>query len=123
MPKRGRADEPVHTAVGATAAAAAAPEEDAGVRLQGLRVRRIVKENHGATIVHAAFHRAEPTMGHMLATVGGRQLNVYDNAHRGDHLDLVSHYVDDAPGDVVRCRRLCSPGRGRLTPDARWWDG
>jgi len=32
-------------------------------------------------------------MENMVATIGGTQLNVYDNEHGGDHLDLVSHYV------------------------------
>ena len=96
--KRGRAtDDGAHAGGGGGGGGGG---EEAWAR--SLRVRRIVKENHGEEIAAAAFNRVDPAMAHMLATVGGRQLNIYDNEHRGDHLDLVSHYVDDAAGNIVR---------------------
>ena len=108
-PKRARsAATPPPPGAAAEATAAEDTQAELERRLKRFRVRRIVKENHGEEITHVVFNRVDPIMAHMLATVGGRQLNVYDNEHGGDHLDLVSHYVDDASGDVVRRRGLAS---------------
>eukprot|EP01083_Nonionella_stella_P031347 85846_1 len=66
-----------------------------GHRLAYLRLRRIVKENHGTTIRCIGFNR---TMGlenaNMLGVVGGWQFSVYDNEHCGSNLDLVCNFAN-----------------------------
>ncbi|KAJ3155976.1 hypothetical protein HDU89_005539 [Geranomyces variabilis] len=70
------------------------------------RLRRIVRENHGAAIHACAFFprrekdvpRREDDGGNILATAGGLQVNFYDNEHCGDHLDIMSHFVVDGYG-------------------------
>ncbi|OAD71878.1 hypothetical protein PHYBLDRAFT_80559 [Phycomyces blakesleeanus NRRL 1555(-)] len=78
-----------------------------------MRLRRIVKENHGQIsfffnnknfagpvgIDHnktfdkrGAVQRDQTDTSNILATVGGCQLNVYDNEHCGDHLDIMSNF-------------------------------
>ncbi|KAI8889009.1 WD40 repeat-like protein [Backusella circina FSU 941] len=84
---------------------------------ENMRLRRIVKENHSSEITQVGFffntknfdapisfasnktfdkrgavQRAESDTSNVLATVGGCQLNVYDNEHCGDHLDIMSNY-------------------------------
>ncbi|KAI8821524.1 WD40-repeat-containing domain protein [Fimicolochytrium jonesii] len=74
------------------------PEPSKEEILSSLRLRRIVRENHGKAINHCAFftERAQKggiRAGNVLVTVGGDQVNFYDNAHCGDHLDIMSHFV------------------------------
>ncbi|KAI9014349.1 WD40-repeat-containing domain protein [Phycomyces nitens] len=82
-----------------------------------MRLRRIVKENHGSDINQISFffnsknfsgpvgidhnktfdkrgavQRDQTDTSNILATVGGCQLNVYDNEHCGDHLDIMSNF-------------------------------
>ncbi|KAG2189043.1 hypothetical protein INT44_004185 [Umbelopsis vinacea] len=82
-----------------------------------LRLRRIVKENHGSDINQLSFffnnknfsapygielsktfdkrgsvQRDQSDTSNILVTVGGPQINVYDNEHCGDHLDIMSHF-------------------------------
>ncbi|RUS19099.1 WD40-repeat-containing domain protein, partial [Endogone sp. FLAS-F59071] len=82
-----------------------------------MRLRRILKENHGRDVNQLAFHfniahyhapvginhikrfdkrgsvqRDENDTSNVLATVGGAQANIYDNEHCGDHLDVMSHF-------------------------------
>ncbi|KAI7872050.1 WD40-repeat-containing domain protein [Spinellus fusiger] len=82
-----------------------------------MRLRRIVKENHGSDIHQLSFffnnknftapvgidhnktfdkrgavQRDQTDTSNVLATVGGCQLNVYDNEHCGDHLDIMSNF-------------------------------
>ncbi|KAI9300683.1 WD40-repeat-containing domain protein [Cunninghamella echinulata] len=84
---------------------------------KNLRLRRIVKENHGENITQLAFffnnknftgpvgidvhktfdkkgsvQREESDTSNVLATVGGCQVNIYDNEHCGDHLDIMSNF-------------------------------
>ncbi|KAI9090507.1 WD40-repeat-containing domain protein [Phlyctochytrium arcticum] len=73
--------------------------------MSSLRLRRIVRENHGGTINQCAFYRGHGTgiapdfhPQNLLVTVGAAQVNIYDNAHCGDHLDIMSHYVVDGRG-------------------------
>ncbi|ORX89811.1 WD40 repeat-like protein [Basidiobolus meristosporus CBS 931.73] len=79
---------------------------------KNLRLRRIVKENHGQDINQIMFHftplganltktldkcglaeRDESDTSNILATVGGSQANIYDNEHCGDHLDIMSYFT------------------------------
>ncbi|RCH87616.1 hypothetical protein CU097_008960 [Rhizopus azygosporus] len=82
-----------------------------------MRLRRIVKENHGQDINQIAFffnnknfsapsgldlnktfdkrgavQRNSTDTSNILATVGGCELSVYDNEHCGDHLDIMSNF-------------------------------
>ncbi|ORX61578.1 WD40 repeat-like protein [Hesseltinella vesiculosa] len=82
-----------------------------------MRLRRIIKENHGQDVnqlgfffnsknfdapvgidVHKTFdkhgsvQREYTDTSNVLATIGGPQLNVYDNEHCGDHLDIMSNF-------------------------------
>ncbi|KAI8084345.1 WD40-repeat-containing domain protein, partial [Gilbertella persicaria] len=88
-----------------------------------MRLRRIVKENHGYNISQLGFffnnkhseapgslehHKAFDKRGvvqrdsadtsNVLGTVGGCELSVYDNEHCGDHLDIMSNF-DITPED------------------------
>ncbi|KAI8335574.1 WD40-repeat-containing domain protein [Chlamydoabsidia padenii] len=68
-----------------------------------LRLKRILKENHGQDINQLSFffnnkevdlikHRSQYDASNMLGTVGGAQVSIYDNEHMGDNLDLVSNF-------------------------------
>ncbi|ORZ13169.1 WD40-repeat-containing domain protein [Absidia repens] len=82
-----------------------------------LRLKRIVKENHGYDITQLAFffnnknfnrpvgldisktfdkrgsvQRPQDDTSNVLGTVGGAQINIYDNEHYGDHLDIMSNF-------------------------------
>ncbi|KAI8068017.1 WD40-repeat-containing domain protein [Gongronella butleri] len=84
---------------------------------QNMRLRRIIKENHGQDITQLAFffnnknflapvgldmqktfdkhgsvQRDYTDTSNVLATVGGPQVNIYDNEHCGDHLDIMSNF-------------------------------
>ncbi|KAJ3010871.1 hypothetical protein HKX48_007154 [Thoreauomyces humboldtii] len=88
-----------------------------------MRLRRIVRENHGSTINHCCFvppppppPRRHPSSSsspssfssndrhrpvNVLATVASNQVNFYDNQHCGDHLDIMSHFVTDTSDEVL----------------------
>ncbi|KAI8387479.1 WD40-repeat-containing domain protein [Blakeslea trispora] len=93
---------------------------------RNMRLRRIVKENHGCDINQLAFFfnsknfKAPVSLDHhktfdkrgavqrdstdtsnVLGTVGGCQLSVYDNEHCGDHLDIMSNF-DMTPEDETQ---------------------
>ncbi|KAF1803152.1 WD40-repeat-containing domain protein [Mucor lusitanicus] len=66
-----------------------------------MRLRRIVKENHGHDISQLSFFFKDDDSersaqridtSNVLASVGGCQLSVYDNEHCGDHLDIMSNF-------------------------------
>ncbi|CAO3616655.1 unnamed protein product [Cunninghamella blakesleeana] len=92
-------------------------EEKQEMIFKNLRLRRILKENHGENITQLAFffndknftapvgvdvhktydkkgivQRDETDTSNVLATAGGPQVNVYDNEHCGDHLDIMSNF-------------------------------
>ena len=66
-------------------------------------LRKIIKENHGGEIVGIAFNTTQADAHNMVATVGANQLNVYDNEHVGDHLDIVSQYISPEPIGSLLC--------------------
>ncbi|KAJ1911228.1 hypothetical protein IWQ60_010241 [Tieghemiomyces parasiticus] len=95
---------------------------------RNLRLRRILRENHGRTISQIAFflnakhHHADTPVGlnrhktfdrqgaverdeddtsNLLATVGDTQVSVYDNEHCGDHLDIMSNFRLAPPVSVA----------------------
>ncbi|KAI8378085.1 WD40-repeat-containing domain protein [Choanephora cucurbitarum] len=101
-----------------------------------MRLRRIVKENHGCDINQLAFffnsknfkapvslehhktfdkrgavQRDSTDTSNVLGTVGGCQLSVYDNEHCGDHLDIMSNFdmtpEDDALINKHRLETFC----------------
>ncbi|KAL9539434.1 hypothetical protein MBANPS3_010255 [Mucor bainieri] len=66
-----------------------------------MRLRRIVKENHGHEISQLSFFFNDNASqgssqridtSNVLASVGGCQLSVYDNEHCTDHLDIMSNF-------------------------------
>ncbi|KAL7331553.1 hypothetical protein PS15p_203730 [Mucor circinelloides] len=66
-----------------------------------MRLRRIVKENHGQDISQLSFFFNDNTRkrsarridtSNVLTSVGGCELSVYDNEHCGDHLDIMSNF-------------------------------
>ncbi|KAI9360257.1 WD40-repeat-containing domain protein [Pilaira anomala] len=84
---------------------------------ENMRLRRIVKENHGCDINQLSFffnnknftapfgldqvktfdkrgavQRHSTDTSNVLATVGGCELSIYDNEHCGDHLDIMSNF-------------------------------
>jgi hypothetical protein len=66
--------------------------------LQHLVLKRIYKQSHTQPIEQLAINRIQPENGNLLATVGGTQLIIYDNAHCGNNLDLMLHFVNrDVP--------------------------
>ncbi|KAG1161365.1 hypothetical protein G6F37_003155 [Rhizopus arrhizus] len=92
-----------------------------------MRLRRIVKENHGRDINQLAFffnnknfnapsgldlnktfdkrgavQRNSTDTSNILATIGGCELSVYDNEHCGDHLDIMSNFDITEEDDVNR---------------------
>ncbi|KAI8803999.1 hypothetical protein BJ742DRAFT_826793 [Cladochytrium replicatum] len=85
-------------------------------KIQNMFLRRIVKENHGTTILQCAFYsrqlgdfKGTDGMGcnssNLVATVCASQLNIYDNQHCGDHLDLISQFTTSD----IRCSEIPNP--------------
>ncbi|KAI8640108.1 WD40-repeat-containing domain protein [Parasitella parasitica] len=71
-----------------------------------MRLRRIVKENHGHGISQLAFFMGRKNGAanaidttNVLGSVGGCELSIYDNEHCGDHLDIMSNF-DITPSNV-----------------------
>ncbi|KAL1920946.1 uncharacterized protein VTP21DRAFT_11581 [Calcarisporiella thermophila] len=83
---------------------------------KNFRLRRVIRENHGQDTTRAVFFFDADHIGphqdfehdsrlaleknpqdtcNIVATVGGAQVNIYDNEHCGDNLDLVSHFTLD----------------------------
>ncbi|ORX95229.1 WD40 repeat-like protein [Basidiobolus meristosporus CBS 931.73] len=100
---------------------------------KNLRLRRIVKENHGREINQVSFHlnaknytapfgvdlnktfdkrgaveRDDGDSSNILASVGDTQANIYDNEHCGDHLDIMSHFLlsEDRNGKATASQEL-----------------
>ncbi|KAL1934388.1 hypothetical protein VTP01DRAFT_6570 [Rhizomucor pusillus] len=95
-----------------------------------MRLRRIIKENHGTDVNQVAFffnnknfsapvgldvnktfdkrgsvQRDQTDTSNVLATVGGCQMNIYDNEHCGDHLDIMSNFDLSTPDDQDKTRK------------------
>ncbi|KNC50097.1 uncharacterized protein AMSG_11915 [Thecamonas trahens ATCC 50062] len=79
------------------------PRELEASMLDDFILRKIVKENHGSEVVGLEFNRVQADASNMVATVGANQLNVYDNEHIGDHLDIVSQYMAPDTEDSILC--------------------
>ncbi|KXN70810.1 WD40 repeat-like protein [Conidiobolus coronatus NRRL 28638] len=64
-------------------------------------LKRIIKENHNNFIQQiqlcpgSGYDESSYSCGNLLASIGANQLNIYDNEHIGNHLDLMSHMVLD----------------------------
>ena len=63
---------------------------------------RLIRENHQHTIIHCQFYQFPEVPGataptNLIATVGGNQVNIYDNEHCGDFLDILSNFNHSAP--------------------------
>ncbi|KAJ3200510.1 hypothetical protein HK099_002626, partial [Clydaea vesicula] len=57
----------------------------------------IIKENHLKEITLVKFNlnvniNKDLDVSNLVATIGSNQLNVYDNEHCGDHLDIMSNF-------------------------------
>ncbi|KAJ3395488.1 hypothetical protein HDU92_005742 [Lobulomyces angularis] len=64
---------------------------------KNFRIRRIIKENHLKEITLVKFNlnvniNKDLDVSNLVATIGSNQLNVYDNEHCGDHLDIMSNF-------------------------------
>lgn len=70
---------------------AAAPVEPLDF-FKTMHLRKIVKENHGGSIDDVSLC-TESGMQNLVVTIGQSQINVYDNNHFGNHLDLFLHYI------------------------------
>lgn len=62
------------------------------------KLRMIIKENHGKSITCIKFNTIMDECKNIVATIGENQLNIYDNAHKGEFLDLMLHYTNDSEG-------------------------
>ena len=60
--------------------------------LQGLSLRKVIKESHASPIHKLAFNTTSAALGNLLATVGGDQATVYDDRHMGDHPAVVVQF-------------------------------
>ncbi|KAJ3311786.1 hypothetical protein HDV04_003798 [Boothiomyces sp. JEL0838] len=73
--------------------------EDERTFLENLHLSRLIKENHGECLIECCFFKSEikdiynPT--NLLAVIGGKQANIYDNEHCGTHLDIMSQFNCD----------------------------
>lgn len=64
--------------------------------LRSLRVKTVIRENHGDAHTRAIeFSRCERTKN-LFATIGGSTVTVYDDEHFGDHTAVVAQYVHEA---------------------------
>ena len=63
-----------------------------------LYFKKIIKENHKCAVERVIASKHE-RCANVLATIGGNQVNFYDNDHcEGHHFDLMSHFVStDTP--------------------------
>ena len=64
----------------------------------------MLKENHGCPVVSLEYYKSiqRPEYSNLLASVGGHQLNVYDDRHMGEHLAVVAQYCHVDGDDNVR---------------------
>ncbi|KAJ1974682.1 hypothetical protein H4R35_003497 [Dimargaris xerosporica] len=114
-----KSDKPValNELAGSTVGVVAEPLTQDKV-FKNMRLRRILRENHGKTLHQVslflnakhqehlpfglglqktfdrqgAVERDEHDTSNLLATVGGPQASIYDNEHCGDHLDIMSNF-------------------------------
>lgn len=63
--------------------------------LSSLQLRRIVKENHGEGLNCLSMNALNDGSNHMVVTCGKDQVNVYDNKHCGNSLDLCCQFVNE----------------------------
>lgn len=88
--------------------------EDERTFLENLHLSRLIKENHGECLIECCFFKSEikdiynPT--NLLAVIGGKQANIYDNEHCGTHLDIMSQFNCDQNLVIVYSQRLAAAG-------------
>lgn len=73
-------------------------EYSAEFMLKNLRLKTIIRENHGQEISLICKNTMEARYSNMIATVGDNQVNVYDNHHFGNNLDIYLHYLHEVEG-------------------------
>ena len=76
-----------------TEAARDAAKRDA---LRALRLKTVIRENHGAArTTRVEFARGSARTSNLYATCGGSAVTVYDDAHFGDHTAIVAQYAHE----------------------------
>ncbi|KDD72563.1 hypothetical protein H632_c3188p0 [Helicosporidium sp. ATCC 50920] len=74
--------------------------------LENLRLKTVIKESHGSDVVALAFH-PHPSLRTLLATAGGDQATVYDDAYLGAHVSAVVQWTNE-PTPFCLGGELCS---------------
>ena len=65
-------------------------------RLRSLRVKTVIRENHGASCTRLIeLAPSDGACGNLFATVGGKTLTVYDDEHFGEHAAVVAQYAHE----------------------------
>jgi len=65
-------------------------------RLRSLKVKTVIRENHGAACTRVIeLAPSESACGNLFATVGGKTLTVYDDEHFGEHAAVVAQYAHE----------------------------
>ena len=77
-------------------------------KLSQLKLRRILTENHDLDIKQVIQNTCNENYYNLCATVGGNQVNVYDNLAAGNNLNLCYHFElneseDSRGGEVSSC--------------------
>ena len=97
-----------------TEAARDAAKRDA---LRALRLKTVIRENHGAArTTRVEFARGSARTSNLYATCGGSAVTVYDDAHFGDHTAIVAQYAHETTamlmkGPYARINALKGPCR------------
>src|SRR5690606_21713104 len=71
--------------------------------IKDMKLKKIIKENHGHNITHLTVNKRYPNL---IATVGGTQINIYNNENFGNHLDLVFNFVNIPTPAIIYSRYL-----------------
>ena len=77
--------------------------------LRALRLKTVIRENHGArATTRVEFARGSTRTENLYATCGGSAVTVYDDAHFGDHAAIVAQYAHETTAHQVGGEITCA---------------
>ena len=78
--------------------------------LRALRLKTVIRENHGAARDDARGVRArlDARTANLYATCGGNVVTVYDDEHFGDHAAIVAQYAHETTAHQVGGEITCA---------------
>ena len=77
--------------------------------LRALRLKTVIRENHGArATTRVEFARGSTRTENLYATCGGNVVTVYDDEHFGDHAAIVAQYAHETTAHQVGGEITCA---------------